>query len=243
MLDALPDVLYEHIVSLLDGRTLGVLGTARPVSETQWQRACRSRFLGAAKSTPRMCGGSTWAKAYRELERRCAPPRTSLTPRHARIFAKGRSRDCAMWVLVAHSHNCRTRGVIQLRVLVQNVGADVVKYDIGTLNVSWLCCQRDVTRECRAAVAPARVVAGCELDELTPYAWAVLGIDVGAPDCEFELDFLERATRVDLDVVEKHGGRATVRAPFVACEQLYAWYSVLPGGYVTLAPMSGFGGS
>ena len=52
---------------------------------------------------PKQCGASSWSSAYRELHRRNAPPRSWLTPRHAKVVARGRQGACSAWVLVQHN--------------------------------------------------------------------------------------------------------------------------------------------
>lgn len=196
-----------------------------------------------------------------------------LTPRHARIFAKGRCGDCGMWVTLAHSSDCRTRrstqhnhNMVELRVLVQNLGAFFVSFRPADLCVRWLCCEgpehgvakgidechrkfietrpahlvntRVFARSCTAL--HDRTTSATADEYIDPNEWVGIAACVECPDCNFELDFLERAKAMSLPFVERSGdfldvSMHVVEAHFVSIEQLYRWYSILPGGYVSLA--------
>ena len=96
---------------------------------------------------PKQCGASSWPAAYRELHRRNAPPRSWLTPRHAKVVARGRQGACSAWVLVQHTPDCRcVDGTVTLRVVVQNTGADRVRVAVDDCSLSWLVAEANNLR-------------------------------------------------------------------------------------------------
>lgn len=268
VVDALPEALWTLCLDYLSGSDLGQLSIASKfcceqlASEAQWLRAVRERFFKDAWNphrnkkrqslTPRMCGAANWARAYRELDRRIAAPRTWLTPRHARIFARGRTGHCGAWCTLSHSSDCRTRQgqIVEIRVLIQNLGATFVAVRPQELVVRWLCCREvDAIETKPASIVDTKVIARSRdisneerSDEyIEPYDWIAVALRVECPECAFELDFLERAVDVTLPFVEANRKNESgyvarvLEAPCVSTETLYKWYAVLPGGYVSLA--------
>ena len=213
----LPDDLAHLIIEHVDGFDLARLS-----------QTC-GRCLAAHDALPgllvrvRQCGAATWARAYRELARRQFAPRTWLTPRHAKIVARRRVGSAAAWATVAHTADCRTVGAsgqgssapaIDLRVLVQNVGAEAVCFDPARIAVTWLAC---VDEAGRVAPVPCEILfaeifaRGHErrdarrrpgVETLGVLTWAAAIVRVAVPDCYYEGDFLERAVELRVPFVE-----------------------------------------
>ena len=109
------------------------------VSLQSARRARRRSKASKPRVTPKQCGANSWSAAYRELHRRNAPPRSWLTPRHAKVVARGRQGACSAWVLLQHTPDCRcVDGTVTLRVVVQNTGAaDIVRVEVDDCSLSW----------------------------------------------------------------------------------------------------------
>ena len=170
-----PEDLALYVASYLGGQTLGRLGATSKAcgslyaNEVAWETCMRARWhdprwlevpsdfapeLRRARrrrpiTKPRVnlkqCGASSWSSAYRELHRRNAPPRSWLTPRHAKVVARGRQGALSAWVLVQHTPDCRcVDGTVTLRVVVQNVGtADLLRVDTEGPSLLWLVAEED----------------------------------------------------------------------------------------------------
>ena len=113
---------------------------------------------------PKQCGASSWSSAYRELHRRNAPPRSWLTPRHAKVVARGRQGACSAWVLVQHTPDCRcVDGTVTLRVVVQNTGAaDILRVEVDDCSLSWLVAEANDNANAILRAAGARELQGRE---------------------------------------------------------------------------------
>ena len=125
---------------------------------------------------PKQCGASSWSAAYRELHRRNAPPRSWLTPRHAKVVARGRQGACSAWVLVQHTPDCRcVDGAVTLRVLVQNTGAvNVLRVDTSEVALSWLVAEANDNANAILRAAGARELQGREHDRAVPRTGTIL---------------------------------------------------------------------
>ncbi|KAJ1460452.1 hypothetical protein M885DRAFT_509438 [Pelagophyceae sp. CCMP2097] len=269
------EVLIETILSWLTGPDLGLFSCASRqcrdvhVNEHVWESVVRRRWfvpswtarkhdvdmMEPATLRPKMLGASSWARAYRELERRLNPPRTWMTPSHAKIVAKGRSGHCAAWATVNHARDCRTfrdaggeSQCIEVRLIVQNVATPTIRFDPRQTDVMWLCCHGGsetplATRARIDGVSP--VFAHSEMGHvseaappgeiaLRQFEWAAFSIFVACPECAFEADFLERALSLTVRFSDGGGGEQDVVAPFAPPDQIDKWYSMLPGGWVML---------
>ena len=126
---------------------------------------------------PKQCGASSWSSAYRELHRRNAPPRSWLTPRHAKVVARGRQGACSAWALVQHTPDCRcVDGTVTLRVLVQNTGAaDTAARRRGeVLSLSWLVAEANDNANAILRAAGARELQGREHAVAVPRTGTIL---------------------------------------------------------------------
>jgi len=129
---------------------------------------------------PKQCGASSWSSAYRELHRRNAPPRSWLTPRHAKVVARGRQGACSAWVLVQHTPDCRcVDGTVTLRVLVQNTGADTLRVDTGwdAFSLSWLVAEANDNANAILRAAGARELQGREHARAVPRTGTILNVE------------------------------------------------------------------
>ena len=172
----IPEDLSLYIASYLGGEALARLGAASKAcgslyaNEVAWEACVRARWhdprwlevpgdcfdvrparrrskASKPRVTPKQCGASSWAAAYRELHRRNAPPRSWLTPRHAKVVARGRQGACSAWVLLQHTPDCRcVDGTVTLRVVVQNTGADRVRVVVDDCSLSWLVAEANNLR-------------------------------------------------------------------------------------------------
>jgi len=138
-------------------------------------RAAR-RFSKKPRVHPKQCGANSWSAAYRELHRRNAPPRSWLTPRHAKVVARGRQGACSAWVLVQHTPDCRcVGGSVTLRVLVQNTGAtDVLRVDTSEVALSWLVAETNDNANAILRAAGARELQGREHAVAVPRTGTIL---------------------------------------------------------------------
>ena len=193
--------------------------------------------------TPQSVGASNWARAYREMDRRNAAPRTRLSPRHARIFAKAKSRGTAAWVFIKHTTDTRTRiaagRFIRLHVLVQNIDSRCVQVDPRDVTIHWISTAKTLTNATilRTTIADTseRVTTFLgETTNLTPFDWIAFAVDVACDGCFWELDFLERVRSLDLPVHQNSSLPTNLHLPFVGPALLDTWYSILPGGCVML---------
>ena len=128
---------------------------------------------------PKQCGASSWASAYRELHRRNAPPRSWLTPRHAKVVARGRQGACSAWVLVQHTPDCRcVDGAVTLRVLVQNTGAtNMLRVDTSEVALSWLVAETNDNANAILRAAGARELQGREHAVAVPRTGTILNVE------------------------------------------------------------------
>jgi hypothetical protein len=125
---------------------------------------------------PKQCGASSWSSAYRELHRRNAPPRSWLTPRHAKVVARGRQGACSAWVTVQHTPDCRcVDGTVTLRVLVQNTGAtNMLRVDTSEVALSWLVAEANDNANAILRAAGARELQGRERAVAVPRTGTIL---------------------------------------------------------------------
>ena len=113
--------------------------------------------------TPKQCGANSWSAAYRELHRRNAPPRSWLTPRHAKVVARCRQGAVSAWALVRHTPDCRcVARSVTLRVVVQNTGADKVRVVVDDCSLSWLVAEANDNANAILRAAGARELQGRE---------------------------------------------------------------------------------
>ena len=130
---------------------------------------------------PKQCGASSWSSAYRELHRRNAPPRSWLTPRHAKVVARGRQGACSAWVTVQHTPDCRcVDGTVTLRVLVQNTGGvDTLHVETGRMgsnacSLSWLVAEANDNANAILRAAGARELQGRENARAVPRTGTII---------------------------------------------------------------------
>ena len=211
---------------------------------------------------PKQCGASSWSAAYRELHRRNAPPRSWLTPRHAKVVARGRQGACSAWVLVQHTPDCRcVDGSVTLRVVVQNTGADRVRVVTDDCSLSWLVAEANDNANAILRAAGARELQGRE-HVAVPRTGTILECRQVARGHErrtFLTDHLGKSWLEPLewvamevrvataDCVHEHdfleraiqlGVKSTagyLKLPFIDDATVHRMYSELPGGYVMLS--------
>ena len=212
---------------------------------------------------PKQCGASSWSAAYRELHRRNAPPRSWLTPRHAKVVARGRQGACSAWVTVQHTPDCRcVDGAVTLRVVVQNTGADRVRVAVDDCSLSWLVAETNDNANAILRAAGARELQGREHAVAVPRTGTILNVERIARGHErmtFPTDVMNCswlqplewvATEVHVateDCVHEHdfleraiqlGVKSTagyLKLPFIDDATVHRMYSELPGGYVMLS--------
>ena len=140
------------------------------------RRARRRSKASKPRVTPKQCGASSWSAAYRELHRRNAPPRSWLTPRHAKVVARGRQGACSAWVLVQHTPDCRcVDGAVTLRVVVQNTGAtNLLRVNTSEVALSWLVAETNDNANAILRAAGARELQGRALDVAVPRTGTIL---------------------------------------------------------------------
>jgi hypothetical protein len=214
---------------------------------------------------PKQCGASSWASAYRELHRRNAPPRSWLTPRHAKVVARGRQGAVSAWALVRHTPDCRcVDGSVTLRVVVQNTGTGTLSLHSGwnAFSLSWLVAEANDNANAILRAAGARELQGREHARAVPRTGTILNVERIARGHErmtFPTDVMNRswlqplewvATEVRVatgDCVHEHdfleraiqlGVKSTagyLKLPFIDDATVHRMYSELPGGYVMLS--------
>ena len=202
----IPEDLALYIASYLGGEALARLGAASKAcgslyaNEVAWEACVRARWHdprwlqvpvdcsgldvrpawrrrpSKPRVTPKQCGASSWSAAYRELHRRNAPPRSWLTPRHAKVVARGRQGACSAWVLVQHTPDCRcVDGTVILRVVVQNTGAaDIVRVEVDDCSLSWLVAETNDNANAILRAAGARELQGREHAVAVPRTGTIL---------------------------------------------------------------------
>jgi hypothetical protein len=178
---------------------------------------------------------------------------------------------------VAHARDCRTITLetgaqlsayyIELRVLVQNVGADRVGFRPNNVSLTWLCCNdsEEIPRPAKLRCSSTTVLshskyaaipegdASCffgrdhtmmDSSSVLPvelYEWIAFSALVSCPECAFEADFLERALTISLPFeATATPVSSPVVATFAAPEVVDRWYSELPGGFVLLVSGSSY---
>ena len=213
---------------------------------------------------PKQCGASSWASAYRELHRRNAPPRSWLTPRHAKVVARGRQGACSAWVLVQHTPDCRcVDGTVTLRVVIQNTGAaDIVRVEVDDCSLSWLVAEANDNANAILRAAGARELQGREHARAVPRTGTILNVEriarghermtfpTDVMNCSWlqPLEWVATEVRVATgDCVHEHdfleraiqlGVKSTagyLKLPFIDDATVHRMYSELPGGYVMLS--------
>ena len=202
----IPEDLSLYIASYLGGEALARLGAASKAcgslyaNEVAWEACVRARWhdprwlevpgdcfdvrparrrskASKPRVTPKQCGASSWAAAYRELHRRNAPPRSWLTPRHAKVVARGRQGAASAWALVRHTPDCRcVDGTVTLRVIVQNTGTGTLRVDRGwdALSLSWLVAEANDNANAILRAAGARELQGREHAVAVPRTGTIL---------------------------------------------------------------------
>ena len=290
----IPEDLALFIASFLGGEALARLEATSKAcrslyaNEVAWEACVRARWhdprwlevpgdcfdvrparrrskASKPRVTPKQCGASSWAAAYRELHRRNAPPRSWLTPRHAKVVARGRQGAASAWALVRHAPDCRCiDGTVTLRVIVQNTGADTVRVDTGwnALSLSWLVADANDNANAILRAAGARELQGREHARAVPRTGTILNVERIARGHErmtFPTDVMNCswlqplewvATEVHVateDCVHEHdfleraiqlGVKSTagyLKLPFIDASVVHRMYSELPGGYVMLS--------
>ena len=234
------------------------------VSLQSARRARRRSKASKPRVTPKQCGANSWSAAYRELHRRNAPPRSWLTPRHAKVVARGRQGACSAWVLLQHTPDCRcVDGTVTLRVVVQNTGAaDIVRVEVDDCSLSWLVAEANDNANAILRAAGARELQGREHARAVPRTGTILNVERIARGHErmtFPTDVMNCswlqplewvATEVHVateDCVHEHdfleraiqlGVKSTagyLKLPFIDDATVHRMYSELPGGYVMLS--------
>ena len=215
--------------------------------------------------TPKQCGANSWSAAYRELHRRNAPPRSWLTPRHAKVVARCRQGAVSAWALVRHTPDCRcVDGSVTLRVVVQNTGTGTLSLHSGwnAFSLSWLVAEANDNANAILRAAGARELQGREHARAVPRTGTILNVERIARGHErmtFPTDVMNCswlqplewvATEVHVateDCVHEHdfleraiqlGVKSTagyLKLPFIDDATVHRMYSELPGGYVMLS--------
>ena len=292
---AVPEDLALFIASFLGGETLARLEATSKAcrslyaNEVAWEACVRARWHdprwldvpvdcsgldvrparrrrpSKPRVTPKQCGASSWAAAYRELHRRNAPPRSWLTPRHAKVVARGRQGAASAWALVRHTPDCRCiDGAVTLRVIVQNTGSDTLRVERGwnAFSLSWLVAEANDNANAILRAAGARELQGREHARAVPRTGTILNVERIARGHErmtFPTDVMNCswlqplewvATEVHVateDCVHEHdfleraiqlGVKSTagyLKLPFIDDATVHRMYSELPGGYVMLS--------
>jgi len=291
----IPEDLALYIASYLGGETLARLeATSRAcrslyANEVAWEACVRARWHdprwldvpvdcsgldvrparrrrpSKPRVTPKQCGASSWAAAYRELHRRNAPPRSWLTPRHAKVVARGRQGAASAWALVRHTPDCRCiDGTVTLRVIVQNTGADTLRVERGwnAFSLSWLVAEANDNANAILRAAGARELQGREHARAVPRTGTILNVERIArghermtfPTDVMNCSWLQPLEWVAMEVhvatedcVHEHdfleraiqlGVKSTagyLKLPFIDDATVHRMYSELPGGYVMLS--------
>ena len=228
-------------------------------------RPARRRRPSKPRVTPKQCGASSWAAAYRELHRRNAPPRSWLTPRHAKVVARGRQGAASAWALVRHTPDCRCiDGTVTLRVIVQNTGSDTLRVERGwnAFSLSWLVAEANDNANAILRAAGARELQGREHARAVPRTGTILNVERIArghermtfPTDVMNCSWLQPLEWVAMEVhvatedcVHEHdfleraiqlGVKSTagyLKLPFIDDATVHRMYSELPGGYVMLS--------
>ena len=290
----IPEDLALYIASCLGGEVLARLEATSKAcrslyaNEVAWEACVRARWhdprwlevpgdcfdvrparrrskASKPRVTPKQCGASSWAAAYRELHRRNAPPRSWLTPRHAKVVARGRQGAASAWALVRHTPDCRCiDGAVTLRVIVQNTGSDTLRVERGwnAFSLSWLVAEANDNANAILRAAGARELQGREHARAVPRTGTILNVERIARGHErmtFPTDVMNCswlqplewvATEVHVateDCVHEHdfleraiqlGVKSTagyLKLPFIDDATVHRMYSELPGGYVMLS--------
>ena len=290
----IPEDLALYIASYLGGEALARLEATSKAcrslyaNEVAWEACVRARWhdprwlevpgdcfdvrparrrskASKPRVTPKQCGASSWAAAYRELHRRNAPPRSWLTPRHAKVVARGRQGAASAWALVRHTPDCRCiDGAVTLRVIVQNTGSDTLRVERGwnAFSLSWLVAEANDNANAILRAAGARELQGREHARAVPRTGTILNVERIARGHErmtFPTDVMNCswlqplewvATEVHVateDCVHEHdfleraiqlGVKSTagyLKLPFIDDATVHRMYSELPGGYVMLS--------
>jgi len=290
----IPEDLALFIASFLGGEALARLEATSKAcrslyaNEVAWEACVRARWhdprwlevpgdcfdvrparrrskASKPRVTPKQCGASSWAAAYRELHRRNAPPRSWLTPRHAKVVARGRQGAASAWALVRHTPDCRCiDGTVTLRVIVQNTGADTLRIERGwnAFSLSWLVAEANDNANAILRAAGARELQGREHARAVPRTGTILNVERiarGHERMSFPTDVMNCswlqplewvATEVHVateDCVHEHdfleraiqlGVKSTagyLKLPFIDDATVHRMYSELPGGYVMLS--------
>ena len=290
----IPEDLALYIASYLGGEALARLGAASKAcgslyaNEVAWEACVRARWHdprwlqvpvdcsgldvrparrrrpSKPRVTPKQCGASSWSAAYRELHRRNAPPRSWLTPRHAKVVARGRQGACSAWVLVQHTPDCRcVDGTVILRVVVQNTGAaDIVRVEVDDCSLSWLVAETNDNANAILRAAGARELQGREHAVAVARTGTILHVERIArghermtfPTDVMNCSWLQPLEWVAMEVhvatedcVHEHdfleraiqlGVKSTagyLKLPFIDDATVHRMYSELPGGYVMLS--------
>lgn len=238
-----------------------------------WKDLVEARFrLSVSKHRPKLYGASDWMQAYHNMSYEIRIPRDRFT-RNIVIFAKGRleSAVCDAWVLLAHRADHRTRRpdlscgdawrdtAIELRVVVQNIKADLVWLDQPTSTRVLLTDEDGENLISKSTLTgehytphPIYTHRGIWGDRkkgidsnadtrkllLPRLAYAVYSMWVQCPaECMFEPDFLVRARFLDLDLhclMNQEVQSKTVRARFMDESSVWNHYEELPGGFMVL---------
>ena len=234
------------------------------VSLQSARRARRRSKASKPRVTPKQCGANSWSAAYRELHRRNAPPRSWLTPRHAKVVARGRQGACSAWVLLQHTPDCRcVDGTVTLRVVVQNTGAaDIVRVEVDDCSLSWLVAEANDNANAILRAAGARELQGREHAVAVPRTGKILQVERIARGHErmtFPTDVMNCSWLQPLEWVAMEVHVATedcvhehdfleraiqlgvkswagyLKLPFIDASVVHRMYSELPGGYVMLS--------
>ncbi len=292
---AVPEDLALFIASFLGGETLARLEATSKAcrslyaNEVAWEACVRARWHdprwldvpvdcsgldvrparrrrpSKPRVTPKQCGASSWAAAYRELHRRNAPPRSWLTPRHAKVVARGRQGAASAWALVRHTPDCRCiDGAVTLRVIVQNTGSDTLRVERGwnAFSLSWLVAEANDNANAILRAAGARELQGREHARAVPRTGTILDVERIArghermtfPTDVMNCSWLQPLEWVAMEVhvatedcVHEHdfleraiqlGVKSTagyLKLPFIDDATVHRMYSELPGGYVMLS--------
>ena len=125
LFDSLPEELIRHVYSYADIPSLATmmltgknLSSQYASDDITWGSLVERRFrVSTEKVRPKIHGGRNWKEAYRSLSHCDRMPKNRYTSSQKIVFARGRAKQrkvderVSMWVMMAHTENCRTRTV------------------------------------------------------------------------------------------------------------------------------------
>ncbi|CAK4067618.1 unnamed protein product [Aphanomyces euteiches] len=183
----------------------------KPLCVTRWQ-LFQPRLLRLTRY-----GVHSYTGLYRHLDGAKQKPNGAYSNQDKLTWGHARHDGVEAWLTLGHRSDCRTirvhsKSYIQLRVVVQNLSAPVVWVDMAAIQVhfkngpivpvigvdSRLHPQIDMTPRVLAwnGQATSESATCLSSPSLRFLDFVVLGVYVECNECDFEADFLERASSV-----------------------------------------------